>query len=337
MMQRKAGDRPPGSPATSLRSLLAALLVASSLAAAPAVAEVASGSLAGVWQGEILYQPGSRETEIAIELRREESGAWAGWISVPWERTFGRALREVVVAGREVRFAYDAEEAFSGELTAGCDCIVGQVSGHSGRHPFVLSRTAGPLVGRGSLPPLAPLQDLGPAAEELAESLEDDLEKPRLILLLSPACRACVLTARAVARHVLAPWPGADLRVDVVWVAALPEDGRRRAAAMTNVLADERVRHFWAASLAQSDPVLGQLRFAGVPSWDVVLFLRPGRHALAATGLDGRSTWSWPDGYWFPSEEPTRPDEASPGEHGFDARAIGRRLARELTWTPPHS
>jgi hypothetical protein len=63
---------------------------------------------AGQWAGQISLPPGP--LAISVVLNVDASGAWSGTIDIPAQGAKGLALSNIVVAGRDVRFAMDCGE-----------------------------------------------------------------------------------------------------------------------------------------------------------------------------------------------------------------------------------
>ncbi len=73
---------------------------------------------------------------------------------------------------------------------------------------------------------------------------------PRLILLLSPTCPACVLAARLVQEEIMIEYADPNFKVFVVWLKKY--EGAARSTWRPELLSDSRVTHFWDETLIAS-------------------------------------------------------------------------------------
>ena len=100
------------------------------------------------------------------------------------------------------------------------------------------------LRARGDSHRLGGATDLGGSLEPLITAFNDFSDRPRLLLILAPACPVCLQGAESVAREVL-PERG-ELEVLVVWMEALPFDITRNPARRVETFAGEaRMRQFY--------------------------------------------------------------------------------------------
>jgi hypothetical protein len=83
------------------------------------------------------------------------------------------------------------------------------------------------------------------AFEQLRTAFNHDRGTPRLILLTSPTCPACVGGAQWVQDEILAVFPAVPLRVYAVWYEMYPGDSPRAFPSAQKLMPDPRVRHFW--------------------------------------------------------------------------------------------
>ncbi len=81
--------------------------------------------------------------------------------------------------------------------------------------------------------------------DQLKESFNRDKGVPRLILLTSPTCPACVGGADWVQTEVLEQYPGLKIRVYAVWYEMYPGDSPKAFPSAKKTMPDRRVRHFW--------------------------------------------------------------------------------------------
>lgn len=81
--------------------------------------------------------------------------------------------------------------------------------------------------------------------ELLKESFNRDAGVPRLILLTSPTCPACVGGADWVQTEVLNQYPEVKLKVYTVWYEMYPGDSPKAFPTAKKIMPDVRVQHFW--------------------------------------------------------------------------------------------
>jgi hypothetical protein len=147
----------------------------------------------GLYQGAIVYDPGSAELEATIELGVAAGGRLAGTIDMAAFDMVYHPLDDVRVDGREIDFSYrrfseargpNALFEFEGRL-ADDGALVGEFIEHRGRIPFRFERIGDAGSPRPELE-LRPLTDLGPEGDELRAAFNEHPDRVRLILLLSP-------------------------------------------------------------------------------------------------------------------------------------------------------
>ncbi len=182
----------------SARTLLFAFCIASSVSAAAAETRAAVPSLAGFWEGVILYQPAEIELEFAVEIAPDAGGRLVGTIDLPTQRMRHHPLSVVAQDGTRVHLQFrrdseargaDAPFDFNGELAAAGGTLTGTFIGfyHGGENqfPFRLERRGEPGMERPE-PPAPPLHALSPAGDELIAAFNRDAGAVRLVMLLSP-------------------------------------------------------------------------------------------------------------------------------------------------------
>jgi hypothetical protein len=81
--------------------------------------------------------------------------------------------------------------------------------------------------------------------DQLKESFNRDTGMPRLILLTSPTCPACVGGADWVQTEVLNQYPDLKIRVYTIWYEMYPGDSPKAFPAAKKIMPDTRVQHFW--------------------------------------------------------------------------------------------
>jgi hypothetical protein len=81
--------------------------------------------------------------------------------------------------------------------------------------------------------------------DQLKETFNKDKGTPRLILLTSPTCPACVGGADWVQTEVLEQLPHLNIKVYAVWYEMYPGDSPRAFPSAKKTMPDRRVQHFW--------------------------------------------------------------------------------------------
>jgi len=148
---------------------------------------------AGLWDGAIYYQPGSAELEATLELGVDAGGKLVGTIDMAAFDMLYHPLEDLRVEGSDVYFSYrrdsevrgpDALFSFEGRLDED-GALVGEFLESRGRIPFRFERLGDPGTARPELE-RRPLADLSPEGDELERAFNEDEDKARLVLLLSP-------------------------------------------------------------------------------------------------------------------------------------------------------
>jgi hypothetical protein len=182
--------KPRGRRTHALAVLALSTLPALGLAPAPSAATVE-----GTWRGAIVVQPAEVEFDMALEVGRQADGKWVGSIDLPVQRLRHRPVDAMVVNGRELSFRlHDSTgatgaTAFKGRLSEDGKTIRGLVSEQGQPSAgFVLERVAARPAREeaGEDRPVPALHPLASSAAELAVRFNEDVDKVRLILLLSP-------------------------------------------------------------------------------------------------------------------------------------------------------
>src|SRR6185369_9909882 len=99
----------------------------------------------------------------------------------------------------------------TGALSDDGQTVSGQHLEQDAKHPFELVRADGRAGG-----PAAELHDLT-GADAFRKIFNDDADRIRLLLILSPSCGLCQENAQMVERRVLDKVKDAHLRVYVLW------------------------------------------------------------------------------------------------------------------------
>jgi hypothetical protein len=151
---------------------------------APAAAPPPAPTFAGHWEGAIIRTLGRDETDLTLDLAPGEGGVWAGKLNILMGGVKDRPLSSVTVDGPGITFV-DADEhgqrVYQGKLSADGDRIVGELQRGERTVPFELDRKAD-----FRLPAESELRDLSADSRELRQLFDEDKDKVRMVLLLSP-------------------------------------------------------------------------------------------------------------------------------------------------------
>lgn len=167
-------------------SALLVLLTALTATPAPPPGHTASSAgFAGHWDGSIIRTLGRDETDFTLDLEPpRQGGGWTGKMSVLLAGVKDRPLDKVVVDGATITFEEAVENGrriFKGKLSEDGSRIVGEYTRGETSFPFELERRTSHRT-----PSESELIDLSPDAKELKQLFNEEKDKVRLILLLSP-------------------------------------------------------------------------------------------------------------------------------------------------------
>jgi hypothetical protein len=174
---------------TTVPFFLAALAAMPAMSATPgtpgSTPAVSGPGFAGHWEGAIIRTLGKDETDLALDLAPpQQGGAWTGKITVLLIGVRDRPLHKVVVDGSSLTVE-DVDEhghrVFQGKLSADGNRITGEYKRDERSTPFELDRRTSFRA-----PAESALTDLSPDAKELKQLFDQDKDKVRLVLLLSP-------------------------------------------------------------------------------------------------------------------------------------------------------
>ncbi|MDY7093782.1 MAG: hypothetical protein SX243_12495 [Acidobacteriota bacterium] len=279
--------------------LWAALLCAALLVALPAhsqseapsetpSADPLAPTLEGIWQGWIVYAEGEIELDMLVELASGEEGVMGGNIDIPSQRMEFYPLTTVEQDGTQVtlEFFRDSERTknarylFEGEVKDGGSRIEGMFTGwydDDGRNhvPFVLERTGEAFDPRPERT-TAVVESLADSGDELRERFNQDADKVRLMVLLSPKCGICLASARVIQRYVMHDIESDDLALYLVWGPMLGGEERQDAKEATAFLPDSRVVHYWTPAHDLAAQVSKPLELGEELAWDTFLLYAPG-------------------------------------------------------------
>jgi hypothetical protein len=256
----------------SLTSIVLALAGTSALSAAAPSPE----AFAGTWTGLVIIRPAEYEVDIVLRIERAERGSLQGWISYPTQGVKDQRLESVAAElGGRVTFSTRDDQgvvsAFQGWLSNDGSDIDGDLTESGQRFLFKLHRGA-PVTSQ----PVPSVASLSPTGEELISVFNQDRDRVRVLMILSPTCPMCLNSARIVQRYVLDAIPVPDLRVYVVWEAVGPADTPIIAANAADLIKDYRVRQFWSGDRLVGKTFQNSIGIKDSPAWDVALLFSRG-------------------------------------------------------------
>ena len=131
------------------------MIFAVAMAVAPMIAQAAEPSAEGRWQG-VIEIPG-RPVAATVDVAPDAAGAWQGSLTIPALGLAGAPVKEVVVSGRRITFAFTGAFDASRYGTARVDATLAGTTSLSGRFmqgghsaPVVLTRVGSAQVQRAS-------------------------------------------------------------------------------------------------------------------------------------------------------------------------------------------
>lgn len=231
----------------------------------------------GTWTGAIIVQPAQFEIDTRVVIRRSDDGTYTG--SVAYPATQGSqeyALEGIRLVGRKLEFSSRDERGtvslFQAEVMDN-DVLEGELKEGNQLVPFTLSRA--PQRGVEKATPA--LLELDEQATALRNRFNEDADKVRLLMILSPSCGVCRMGARLVQRYVAEQIPDSRLQIYLVWEAISPRDTREAAEEAGWVLADGRAQSFWSPSKVASTAFKDMVGVQKTTAWDVFLVFDQGR------------------------------------------------------------
>src|SRR4051812_18467449 len=81
--------------------------------------------------------------------------------------------------------------------------------------------------------------------EQLKSRFNEDKGAPRLIVLVSPTCPACVGGAEWIQENILAEYPNLKIHVYAIWYEMYPGDSPKAFPSAKKTMPDPRVEHYW--------------------------------------------------------------------------------------------
>jgi hypothetical protein len=306
----------------NLRILVLPLLVTFWPAALPCRAD--GTDPVGRWNVVVSVEPESVEVDFTVDLLRDQAGNWTGRFSSPIHEIQDRPLKEVTVAGSQVSFKFDtwlrAREpkrpilAFAGEMKPGGNRIEGTTDQEEGVVSFYMTRETSQSTSKGSHP--LPQLDLLASSADLKEAFNRDRGKVRLLQLYSPTCRTCRICSRVVDRYVFDTISDPRLQGYIIWEPVLENDSREKAEGAVALVADPRVRHFWADSLEITQIFAEPVGIKEPPVWDLMM-------VFSATA-EWRDIPPVPDYFMYRKLQGLPPDRV------LNARVLGEQIQRLL-------
>jgi len=80
---------------------------------------------------------------------------------------------------------------------------------------------------------------------DLKEQFNRDRGVPRLVVLVSPTCTACLGGAQWIQDSILKPNADLEIQVYAIWFSMLPTDSPEAFPAAQLLMSDPRIRHYW--------------------------------------------------------------------------------------------
>lgn len=241
--------------------------------------------LEGHWEGVIILRPGEFEVDMKLDIVRAADGSLTGRLSYPNQgaKEYGLDTVQVDDAGFLITSTDEqgVVSVFQGRSITDADVLRGDLTEGGRTASFELRRTD-PAARK---PPV--LQSLSRNGTELKALFNQDREKVRVLMILSPTCAICRMGARLVERHVLEQLWDPSLDVYVVWERINRQDSEEAAVHAAALLSDLRIRHFWSPERFASTVFQAPVGAQRTTAWDVFLVFGKGRQWLdAAPAID---------------------------------------------------
>ena len=81
--------------------------------------------------------------------------------------------------------------------------------------------------------------------DQLKTRFNQDKGTPRLVVLVSPTCPACVGGAKWIQDEILARYPNLNIHVYAIWYEMYPGDSPKAFPSARQTMPDARVEHYW--------------------------------------------------------------------------------------------
>jgi hypothetical protein len=231
--------------------------------------------LEGHWEGMIDVRPGEFEVDMTLDIQQAADGSLSGHLSYPNQGPKEYALDTVQLEGGSLLITSTDEQGtvsvFQGRSLDGGNILQGELTEGGKKAPFELHRT-----GKAARKPPA-VQNLGSDGAELKALFNQDQEKVRLVMVLSPACGNCRMAARMLERHLLEQVQDPALGVYIVWERVSPADTQEIAAQASGLLADPRIHDFWSPEHFTSTAFHDAVGARRTLSWDIFLVFGKGK------------------------------------------------------------
>jgi len=239
------------------------------------LAHAAEPRLDGHWEGMIDVRPGEFEVDMTLDLAKAADGSLSGHLSYPNQGPKQYGLDKVHLDGDGVLITSTDEQGtvsiFQGQLLDGGKLLKGDLTEGGKKAPFELHRTDAAA----RKPPV--LQSLAADGAELKTLFNQDGEKVRMVMVLSPACSNCRMAARMLERHLLEQVQNPGLSVYIVWEKISSADTQEVAAQASALLDDPRIHHFWSPEHFTSRAFREAVGAQRTLAWDIFLVFGKGK------------------------------------------------------------
>lgn len=247
--------------------------------ACPPVWGQARPAVEGSWEGAVVYVPAEQEVEIYVDLFQDARGVLAGLIDVPTKPIEDEPLANVRFDGSRISWELQRDTGtfpYEGTLSADGQEIRGQSTDRGKTLEFWLKRRDPNAPERVVVHP--PLHTLSATGAELKERFNADAGKVRLVMLLSPGCMYCTVSARVAQRYALDKLDDDRLRVYMVWGPYKERETEADARAAASFVPDPRATHFWTETTEAGNLFNEPLKPLGLgaqSAWDSFLVYAP--------------------------------------------------------------
>lgn len=232
--------------------------------------------LDGHWEGVIAVRPGEFEVDMKLDLVRAADGTFSGHLSYPDQGPKEYKLDTVQVEEDNVLITSTDEQGtvsiFQGKSLDGDKVLRGDLTENGKKAPFELHRADAVASA-----PKVSVQTLAKDGAELKAQFNQDQGKVRVLIILSPTCGPCRMSARLVERHLLDQVKDPGLSVYFVWEQLGAHDSAEAAAQIASLLPDERAHHFWSPDRFASTAFQTPVGIQHTTAWDVFLLFGRGK------------------------------------------------------------
>ena len=233
----------------------------------------------GSWEGAVVYVPAEQEVEIYIDLFQDARGVLAGLIDIPTKPIEDEPLANLRLDGNRISWELHRDTGtfpYEGILSADGQEIRGQSTDRGKTLEFWLKRRDPGAPERVTVQP--PLHTLSATGAELKERFNADAGKVRLVMLLSPGCMYCTVSARVAQRYALDQVADDRLRIYMVWGPYKERETEADARTASSFVPDPRATHFWTETPAAGNlfnEALKPLGLGALSAWDSFLVYAP--------------------------------------------------------------